>query len=139
MESEKSSSFKNKKRKFALLLFNIIFFVGNIGFYIKERSKWIYERSFIMKPIIKSIANNITQELVKDVLAGKEISFVNHEKDVAKDLVISSDESNMLEIGHSNTKVFLGEGDNKIILKIVNNISICSIHVEQIKQTKKVA
>ena len=43
MESEKSSSFKNKKRKFALLLFIIIFFVGNIGFYIQERAKWIYE------------------------------------------------------------------------------------------------
>lgn len=43
MKNEKISSFKNKKRKFALLLFIIIFFVGNIGFYIKERAKWIYE------------------------------------------------------------------------------------------------
>jgi len=41
MEEEKKVFKSNKKRK--VLLFLIIFVVGNISFYFQERSRWIYE------------------------------------------------------------------------------------------------
>jgi len=34
---------KKKKKRLGLKLFLIIFLVGNIGFYLQERAKWIYE------------------------------------------------------------------------------------------------
>lgn len=43
MKSEKNCVLCNKKKQSTLLLFVIIFFVGNSGFYFKERAKWIYD------------------------------------------------------------------------------------------------
>ncbi len=40
---EKNKVAKLNKKKSSLLLFLIIFIVGNISFYVKERAKWMYE------------------------------------------------------------------------------------------------
>ena len=43
MKEDTTNTKKQSKKKNSLYLFIIIFLVGNISFYLKERAKWIYE------------------------------------------------------------------------------------------------
>ena len=71
--------------------------------------------------VAQNINNDITQELVKDIFAGKEVNFINQSETIIKDIVIGSTEADILNIGNTNAKIVLNTGDDKLIAGKGNN------------------
>ena len=103
-----------------------------LGFYLKERTKWIYEGQtypeakvmqiqqneliFSIDDIVQGIDSNITKELVRYIYMGNDVTlFENRDSYSSEGVIVTSDEDEVITTSDADNKIVLNKGGDKLV------------------------